>query len=170
MDLGHWKYEGEDFDPDDYFGFLYLIRIRDTNGRYVNYIGKKQFHSYVKRKRGKETKWRKYTSSSKHLNELLKQTGGEGATYEIIQLFETRGGLVAGECKAQWHLDVLTEKDSEGIPLYYNRQIGAVKFIPKEAITDETRERLDELRSEARLLTEGQGQEVHPDSEAKESK
>ena len=24
-DLGHWTYKGPDFDPEDYFGFIYLI-------------------------------------------------------------------------------------------------------------------------------------------------
>lgn len=162
--LGHWKYEGEEFDPDDYFGFLYLIDVRLPDGSLTRYIGKKQFHTYVKRKRHKESKWRDYTSSSKHLNELLRSEGAE-ATFEIIQLFETRGGLTAGECKAQWHLDVLTEKDSQGTPIYLNRQIGAVKFIPKEAINESARDRLDELRTEARVLVEGQGQEVQSTEE-----
>jgi|15BtaG_2_1085339.scaffolds.fasta_scaffold01434_3 hypothetical protein len=156
--IGHWNYEGEDFDPDDYFGFVYLISIRNSDGSYTRYIGKKQFHAYVKRKRGKQTKWREYTSSSKHLNDLLERTGGTGTSYEILQLFETRGGLVAGECKVQWYLDVLTEKGDDDVPLYYNRQIGAVKFIPKEAITDETKARLDDLYRSGRVLIQGRGE------------
>ena len=27
QDLGHWEYYGSPFDPDDYFGFIYLKRI-----------------------------------------------------------------------------------------------------------------------------------------------
>ena len=158
--IGHWKYEGEPFDPDDYFGFIYIISV-DHDGGCTRYIGKKQFHSYKKKKRDKESDWRTYTSSSKHLNSLISEVAKDKVSLEIVQLFETRGGLVAGECKVQWYLDVLTEKDGEGVPLYLNRQIGAVKFIPKEAITDETKSKLDELYRSGRLLIQGQKQEVH---------
>jgi hypothetical protein len=57
-------------------------------------------------------------------------------------LFETKGGLSAGEVKVQWDLDVLTEKYPDGTPVFLNRQIGAIKFIPKEQVNDRTRERL----------------------------
>ena len=81
-------------------------------------------------------------------------------SYEMIQLFETRGGLSAAECKVQWYLDVLTEKCLLGVPLYLNRQIGAIKFIPKEAITNETKTRLDEIYRSGRLLIETKGEET----------
>jgi hypothetical protein len=155
--LGHWEYSGESFEVDDYFGFVYLITVTVPDGNPIRYIGKKQFHSYKKRKRDKESNWKKYTSSSKHINGLIKE--GSKVSFEIIQLFETRGGLTAAECKVQWYLDVLTEKCSEGVPLYLNRQIGAVKFIPKEEVTDETKQRLDELYRTGRLLTGAEGEE-----------
>ena len=166
MSLGHWKYKGEDFNVDDYFGFVYMITVSVPEGNPIRYIGKKQFHSYKKTKRDKESNWKKYTSSSKHINGLLKE--GSKATMEIIQLFETRGGLTAAECKVQWYLDVLTEKCPEGVPLYLNRQIGAVKFIPKEAISDETKSRLDELYRSGRVLIKAEGQETGETSEETE--
>ena len=156
--LGHWSYDGEPFEVDDYFGFIYLITVSVPDGNPIRYIGKKQFHSYKKTKRDKESNWKKYTSSSKHINDLIED--GSELTFEMIQLFETRGGLSAAECKVQWYLDVLTEKCSEGIPLYLNRQIGAVKFIPKEAISDETKDRLNEIYRTGRVLIETKGEET----------
>ena len=156
--LGHWNYKGDTFVVDDYFGFIYLITVSVPDGNPIRYIGKKQFHSYKKTKRDKESNWKSYTSSSKHINEL--KGNGSDMSYEMIQLFETRGGLSAAECKVQWYLDVLTEKCLLGVPLYLNRQIGAIKFIPKEAITDETKTRLDEIYRSGRLLIETKGEET----------
>lgn len=163
MNLGHWNYDKDPFNHDDYFGFIYLITLTDPEGRTIRYIGKKQFHSYKKSKRDKESNWKSYSSSSKHINKLIKD--GAPVEFEILQLFETRGGLTAGECKVQWYLDVLTEKCDEGVPLYLNRQIGAVKFIPKEAITDETKRRLDEIHADGRVFIERQRQESGQASE-----
>lgn len=148
LDLGHWEYSGPDFDPDDFFGFVYVLTWDDGQTR--RYVGKKQFHSYKKRKRDKGSNWKTYRSSSKHLAELHKEFGDEYFKYDMLQLFETRGGLTAGECKVQWDLDVLTEKYPDDTPVYMNRQIGAVKFIPKESITDETKDRLEQIKLETK--------------------
>jgi len=146
--LGHWDYKGDPFVVDDYFGFIYLITVSVPDGNPIRYVGKKQFHSYKKTKRDKESNWKSYTSSSKHINELIRN--GSVLSYEMIQLFETRGGLSAAECKVQWYLDVLTEKCL----------LGAIKFIPKEAISDETKTRLDEIYRSGRLLIETKGEET----------
>ena len=78
---------------------------------------------------------------------MVEELGSDKFKYEILQLFETKGGLSAGEVKVQWELDVLTEKYPDGTPVYLNRQIGAIKFIPKEEVNEETRERLSRIAS-----------------------
>ena len=70
---GHWLYE-ENFDPSEWFGFVYRI-THIKSGK--SYIGKKQFSSYrrkkvknrVNRKRVvTESNWKKYTGSNDILN------------------------------------------------------------------------------------------------------
>jgi hypothetical protein len=100
---------------------------------------------YSKGKDRRVSNWKTYSSSSKHINNLIKELGTEHFTFEMLQLFETRGGLSAGEVKVQWYLDVLTQKYANGNPVFLNRQIGAIKFIPKEEIDDETIARLDRV-------------------------
>ena len=45
-DLGHWEPD-LDFSIDDYFGFVYKITNIQTQR---SYIGRKQFHSYTRKK------------------------------------------------------------------------------------------------------------------------
>ena len=149
QDLGHWEYYGSPFDPDDYFGFIYLITCTDPENP-KRYIGRKQFHQYRKGKDRVVSNWKTYSSSSKHINTMVEELGSDKFKYEILQLFETKGGLSAGEVKVQWELDVLTEKYPDGTPVYLNRQIGAIKFIPKEEVNEETRERLSRIASGVR--------------------
>ena len=144
QDLGHWDYCGDPFDFDKYFGFIYMIQCTHPDNP-TRYIGRKQFHMYSKGKDRRVSNWKTYSSSSKHINNLIKELGTEHFTFEMLQLFETRGGLSAGEVKVQWYLDVLTQKYANGNPVFLNRQIGAIKFIPKEEIDDETIARLDRL-------------------------
>ncbi len=125
---GHWRYDGE-INVDESFGFVYMITNRVTG---KNYIGKKQFHSYRKKKRVAETKWQMYTSSSTEVNSDIKKLGKAKFIFRILQVYKTRGGLVYGEANLQHKYDVLTQKDKEGERLWYNKQIASTKFIPKE--------------------------------------
>ena len=77
-----WYFEGTPFlseNIDDNFGFVYLI-TNLTNGR--KYIGRKYFWSFrkppgKKRRVKKESDWKKYTGSSKQLNEAIAKNGKE---------------------------------------------------------------------------------------------
>lgn len=155
QDLGHWNYDGFAFDPDDYFGFIYLITCNHPEEP-KRYIGRKQFHRYRKGKERTVSNWKTYTSSSSHINKLISDLGSKYFTYDMIQLFETKGGLSAGEVKVQWSLDVLTEKYPDGNPVFLNRQIGAIKFIPKETINNETKQRLNGIAASIREELEEQ--------------
>ena len=124
---GHWISK-EKIDPDKYFGFIYLIRCQITGKQY---IGKKQFYSYKKRKKFKETDWKSYTSSSQDLNTDIRNFKKNNFSFFILSLYMTRGGLVYAEANLQHKYGVLTAKDNNG-RLWYNKQISAIKFIPKE--------------------------------------
>ncbi len=128
MNYGHWEYHTT-IDVDNSFGFVYLITNMITGKRY---LGKKQFHSYKKKKRAAESKWREYTGSSVELNQDIKNMRKNNFHFLILQVYKTRGGLVYGEANMQHKMDTLTSTDNNGDRLWYNRQIGSIKFIPKE--------------------------------------
>ena len=123
----HWVGE---VDPDTYYGFVYLI-TNTVSGR--KYIGRKFYHTYKKRKRDRESNWRVYAGSCKPLKEDMKRLGKDKFTFEIICNYKTRGGVVSGEVHFQTDNDVLSpELLPCGERLYYNGQIGSVKFITPE--------------------------------------
>ena len=129
MKHGHWTYPKK-FKVDDYFGFVYEITDMISGRRY---IGKKQFHSYKKKKRYKESDWKTYTSSSKALNKDLAVSGKKVFKFKILRLYKTRGGLVYGEANHQHLKHVLTKRfPNSDVRMYYNGQIAGCKFIPKE--------------------------------------
>ena len=133
----HWVGE---VDPDKYYGFVYLI-TNTVSGR--KYIGRKFYHTYKKRKRDRESNWRVYAGSCKPLKEDMKRLGKDKFTFEIICNYKTRGGLVSGEVHFQTDNDVLSpELLPCGERLYYNGQIGSVKFITPEFHSAETRAKM----------------------------
>jgi len=131
VNYGHWEYHTT-IDIDNSFGFVYLITNMITGKRY---LGKKQFHSYRKKKRVAETKWQQYTGSSVELNQDIKNMRKSNFHFLILQVYKTRGGLVYGEANMQHKLDTLTDTNKDGDRNWYNKQIGSIKFIPKEYYT-----------------------------------
>lgn len=159
MDLGHWQYPGE-FNTDDWFGFIYRIIEKDTN---MHYIGKKQFHSYLKKAvKGKKNKksvikendWKSYTSSSIRLNNEIESKGLENYIFLIESLHKTRGSLFYAEVERQISENVLTERLEDGRRKYYNGQIAGVKFIPPAEVADETRMKISHTLKERYLNKE----------------
>ena len=133
----HWVGE---VDPDTYYGFVYLI-TNTVSGR--KYIGRKFYHTYKKRKRFKESNWRVYAGSCKPLKEDMQRLGKDKFTFEIICNYKTRGGVVSGEVHFQTDNDVLSpELLPCGERLYYNGQIGSVKFITPEFHSAEARAKM----------------------------
>ncbi len=106
------------------------------------YIGRKFFYSNFGKKKQKESDWRKYKTSSTYVKEAIEKYGIQYFSFEILQLFTTKGGVVAGEIETLWAAQVLTKKDENGVPIYWNRSIGNIKFIPKESASEETKLKL----------------------------
>jgi hypothetical protein len=137
---GHWKNPSRiKLDPDNSFGFVYLI-VNLLTGR--RYIGKKQYHQYRKGIKARPSDWRTYTSSSRPLNEDIKRQGKTNFHFEILAEFNTRGGLVYGETHLQHVCNVLTEKDGENERLFYNQFIDKIRFIPVEFMTAKQKKKI----------------------------
>jgi len=144
MDLGHWEFNNE-FDINDWFGFIYRIIEIDTG---KEYIGKKQFFTtqrkIVQNRKNrkivkKESNWKTYTSSSTHVNNAIELKGKNAFRFIIESLHKSKASLTYAEVQAQIFEDVLRTKLNNGEQKYYNRQIGSIKFIPPEEHTDETK-------------------------------
>ena len=128
-DLGHWKYCGEDKDISKCFGFVYLVVNED---KHKFYIGKKQFWTYKKNTHTKTGKafWRTYTTSSAHVKKDLK--AGDNMSFHILGVFNTRAWCNYSEAWLQMVLCAITDRDSSGERKWYNNQVAAIRFIPKD--------------------------------------
>ena len=147
MDTGHWVFN-VDFDVDEWFGFVYRITEHSTSR---SYIGKKQFHEYRRKsvagrknkiRTKKESDWKTYTGSSKELNEAIMTNGKDNYSFFIESLHKTRASLTYAEIQKQITEDVLRKKDENGNRIYFNKQIGSVKFLPPDEHSDETKIRI----------------------------
>jgi|TARA_Y100000034_G_scaffold30858_1_gene37721 hypothetical protein len=127
-DLGHWSPD-LDFNVDDYFGFVYKITNKNTNR---SYIGRKQFHSYTRKKiKGKknrkkivrESDWKTYTGSCEPLNEEIVSIGKENFTFTILKLCITKRDLGYTETQLQFKENVLESTFADGTRKYYNNNI-----------------------------------------------
>lgn len=126
----HWI--GVKPNPNNYFGFVYVI-IDHYNKMY--YIGKKQYHRHrTKKVKGRKNRvryiedsdWPNYTGSNNKLNAMIDKLGKEYFTFKILKNYKTKSGLHYGEVEAQIINRALV-KDN-----YYNGQVSATKFKPKE--------------------------------------
>lgn len=145
-ELGHWEYPYK-FDTDQWFGFVYCIENKTTN---QFYIGKKQLWHGGKRKSrtyGKPMAWKTYTGSSTALNKDIIKYGKNNFSFEIIDLYKTKGGLYYAEAYVQMLAESMTEylSDQE-TPRFYNRQIAAIRFVPKEHPSKRTKSFVNKIK------------------------
>lgn len=122
-----WLYENQPFTetPDDYQGFVYMIREKDTDKKY---IGKKFFWkpktlpvTKTRKRRVRtrvESDWRDYWGSSKEVQQLVEQKGAGNYERVILKLCHTKGECSYYEAKLQFEYDVLLRDD------FYNEFIG----------------------------------------------
>ena len=150
-DIGHWECDFE-FNPDEWFGFIYRIIEIETNREY---IGKKQF-TKLKRKKIKnranrkhvrsESNWKKYTSSSNYINESIEKNGVQQYRFIIESLHKTKGSLFYAEVKKQIEEDVMRSLMPDGVTRrYINRFVSSVKFIPPQDHPDEIIHRVKKI-------------------------
>jgi len=145
-EMGHWDCKFK-FNPSDVFGFLYCIhntkQTSSTGGKkQVFHGGKKKSATY-----GKEMTWRTYTGSSVHLKADIAKQGHDKFKFEIVDVYKTKGGLYYAEAYAQMVSESMTEMLDDGkTPRFYNRQIAAIRFVPKETVADNTRKYIKSLK------------------------
>ena len=136
-EVHHWT-GGKEPDPKHSFGFIYLI-TNLIDGRM--YVGKKQYsftryikepHRKTRRKVIVPSNWEQYMGSSKYLHKDIKKFGKENFKFEIIWNCETKGMLHWMEIKELVLRNcLLAQLEGSDLPLYYNRSIAGIKFIPK---------------------------------------
>jgi len=161
--LGHWEFSRK-LDPDKHFGFLYCITSLEES-RF--YLGRKNFSTGGKKTKkhpktgkrvvntayGKDTKWRSYRGSSVDLTKAITTYGEDKFHFEMIDVYNTYGGLYYAEAFLQMSTETMTRKvpGNDSCFLFYNRQIAAVRFRPKEEPTRKTRQFIDKLNKENKL-------------------
>ena len=68
--------------------------------------------------------------------------------FEIVDLYKTKGGLYYAEAYLQMLSDCMTEYLPDNItPRFYNRQIAAIRFVPKEFPTTKTKRYVNVLKN-----------------------
>lgn len=151
MDIGHWNCEFE-FNHEDHYGFIYRV-INVVDGR--EYIGRKNFRMKKRIKvKGRinrkitytKSNWKKYTTSSKRVNNDIELHGMDIFEFHIIELCQTKAQLTYREVQIQWEERVLEERLENGELKYYNRAIGAIKFVAPEFHTEETIKKISEVQ------------------------
>ena len=152
MDKGHWESSFTP-DPDRSYGFIYCITNLQS-GR--QYIGKKTYWSTTRKKQAGSTRrkkvvkpsnWKVYSGSSKDLTKDIEELGKDAFSFEILFECTTKGWWTYAEINLQHKLDVLTERLADGTPAYYNKCIGAVKFVPTLEFSEEHRKKLSEAHA-----------------------
>jgi hypothetical protein len=133
FDNGHWLFPEQ---LGNGVGFIYVIRDLELKRCY---LGKKQFVGAGKLNKGKESNWKKYTSSSKVLAELLKQRPKEEFEFIALEQYQTKGTLSYSET---WSLCLVEAPTSK---LWYNTLIEKVTWNVREPISDRHKERLNKV-------------------------
>lgn len=133
---GHWMVF-EHFNPNENFGFIYMI-INNTNSK--SYIGKRNFILYNKQiskiKINDTTSWTKYIGSQKELIADIKLLGKENFSFIIIETQNNctedikvqSHNLANKEIEWQLHYNVLKERFSNNEKAFYNRYIHGAGF------------------------------------------
>jgi hypothetical protein len=135
VDNGHWKFP-EQLDFNKAFGFIYLIRERESG---LMYIGRKNFKSLAKATKGRSSNWRVYTSSSKKLNELIEAKGKQAFQFIVLEQYYTAGGMGWAEVWSQCIVETPTNSK------FLNGKIEGIQWSSKEVITQRHRDRLAKI-------------------------
>lgn len=133
FDNGHWTFPEQ---MGEGVGFIYVIR---DHVLHRCYLGKKMYYGAGKLNKGKESNWRRYTSSSKVLGELLKARPKEEFEFICLEQYKTKGTLSYSETWSLCRVEAPTSNE------WYNTLIEKVSWPVKEQITKRHKERLERV-------------------------
>ena len=109
--------------------------IEKSSGR--KYIGKKNFRGRGKLNKGQQSNWKSYTSSSKFLNESIKENGKDGFEFIILEQYYTHGGLSFAEVWSQVTMETPSNNEE-----FINRFIDKITWKVTEPVTTRHKERM----------------------------
>jgi len=132
MSNGHWLFSRQ-MGVAGYTGFVYVIRDY-LSGHF--YIGKKNYKVERGEHKGRESDWRTYMSSSKHLRELLLHVPKDGFQGIVLEEYSQKASLRYAET---WSLCRINAPCN---PLCFNVRIEEISWAIKEPPTDLHIERL----------------------------
>lgn len=133
---GHWQFD-ELMGRSGEFGFIYLIHDLLNN---MMYIGKKQFYGTGKENKGVESDWRRYTSSCKALQAVMKEHGKANFRFYVLEQYKIRGTLGYAETWSLMYCETPANKDR-----WYNSLVNKISWNVKEGISEKHRLRLRAL-------------------------
>ena len=128
-ELTPWAGLPNDFNPEDWEGYVYTI-VHVPSSKC--YIGRKYFWKKLRKKvRGKKRKklvvtesdWRFYKSSSVELKKDIEEIGLDSFRFEILSLHKTRAQTNYEEVKLMFQRDVLHSLLPSGEYEFYNYNI-----------------------------------------------
>ncbi len=128
---GHWQFPVQ---MGQGVGFIYAVV--DTFMK-RGYIGKKLFAGHGVLNHGEESNWKKYTSSSKDLNLMIRNRPKEEFEFFCLEQYRTKGALSYAE---SWSLCMVEAPTTK---LWYNKLIDRVSCNVRETITERHKERLN---------------------------
>ena len=98
--------------------------------------------------------WETYKSSSKWVAEAIEKYGEENFKFEVLFECTTKAWWTYAEINIQHKLDVLVARLADGTPEYYNKAIGAVKFVPPDLLSKEHRDKIASSLSKNKICKE----------------
>jgi len=130
------RFDTDQYNIDDYYGFVYIIIEKNTNKKYIGkkfFWNKKILPKTKTRKTRKrvlvESDWRDYYGSSSEVQQLVEQNGVDNYRRIILKLCKSKGECSYYELKYQLETDALLKPDE-----YYNAFVGA-KIHRKHILT-----------------------------------
>lgn len=118
-----WKFKKTDLEeiPDNAVAFVYIITDSETGKKYIgkkNFWSKRKLKPTDKRRTTIESDWKHYWSSSKVIQELIKQHGTDRFSREILVICNHEKYANYLEVKYQFMFNILEEPDN-----WYNDNI-----------------------------------------------
>ena len=129
---GHWIFP-EKMDSQAYSGFIYVVR---DNYFKQFYLGKKVYKGSRGKARGVESNWKRYMSSSKHLQIMFAERPKSEFDFIVLEQYKMKGAVSYAETWTLCNVEAPTKAE------WLNVRIEPVSWSVSEAVTDRHKDRL----------------------------